>query len=55
MSSCVDCNIIHFPYFQQTHQKNQVKDTIDVEEPEGMLLLLERKHFEMILLLQHYH
>lgn len=25
---------------QQTHQKNQLKDTIDVEEPEGMLLIL---------------
>lgn len=21
---------------QQTHQKNQIKDTIDVDEPEGM-------------------
>jgi len=22
--------------FQQTHQKNQLKDSIDVDEPEGM-------------------
>jgi len=25
--------------FQQTHQKNQLKDSIDVDEPEGMELL----------------
>ena len=24
-------------YFQQTHQKNQLKDTIEVDEPEGIL------------------
>lgn len=27
-----------FNYNQQTHQKNQIKDSIDVDEPEGILL-----------------
>ena len=30
------CFIDHyFIKFQQTHQKNQIKDSIDVDEPEG--------------------
>lgn len=35
-------NLLISIVFQQAHQKNQAKDTIDVEEPEGMLLLIVR-------------
>lgn len=37
MGTCLSNLLFSPPTFQQTHQKNQLKDTIDVDEPEGML------------------
>ena len=35
-SFSISCSVLnYFIKFQQAHQKNQVKDSIDVDEPEG--------------------